>query len=85
VINQFRLGLDRPSQVNNVAIAMQNKINQQGLYYVMRADHTGDTRGQNWYSDLTCLSVDATVAANADALNALFYTGPVPVFRYGGT
>jgi hypothetical protein len=50
----------------------------------MRADHTGDTRGQNWYSDLTCLSVDATVT-NVEALNALFYTGPVPVFRYGGT
>jgi hypothetical protein len=27
----------------------------------MVADHIGDTRGQEWYSDLTCLAIDATV------------------------
>lgn len=31
-----------------------------GLYYVMRADHSGDTRGEEWYTDLTCLAVDAS-------------------------
>ena len=31
-----------------------------GFYRVMSVDHNGDTRGQNWYSDLVCLAVDST-------------------------
>lgn len=95
-INQFRVNLDRPSQVNNTAIALQNSIapnigpdtgnpaDQQGLYYVMVANHSGDTREQNWYTDLTCLAVDATLT-NLDQANALQVTGKTPIFRYGGT
>lgn len=95
-INQFRFNLDYPSQINSTAIALQNKLapnigpstgnpaDQQGLYYVMVANHTGDTREQNWYTDLTCLAVDATLT-NLDQTNALLQTGPNPVFRYGGT
>lgn len=95
-INQFRFGLDLPSQKNNTAIALQNQLapnigpatgnpaDQQGLYYVMVANHTGDTREQNWYTDMTCLSVDATLI-NKDQSNALLTTGQNPVFRYGGT
>lgn len=88
-INQFRFGLDLPSQVSNATIALQNKLapssgDQQGLYYVMVANHTGDTREQNWYTDLTCLAVDATLT-NIDQANALLATGPVPIQRYGGT
>jgi hypothetical protein len=29
-------------------------------HYVMRAEHSGDTRGTQWYTKLTCLAVDAT-------------------------
>jgi hypothetical protein len=29
-----------------------------GLYRVFVAEHTGDTRGQDWYTDLTLLAVD---------------------------
>jgi hypothetical protein len=83
-INQFRFNLDRTAQVTNPAIALQNTTNQQGLYYVMVANHTGDTRGQNWYTDLTCLAVDATVT-NVDQANALLTTSPPPIQRYGGT
>jgi hypothetical protein len=95
-INQFRYALDFPSQTTNTAIALQNQIapnigpntgnpsDQQGLYYIMVANHTGDTRGENWYTDLTCLSVDATLV-NQDQNNALVQTGPNPIFRYGGT
>ncbi|WP_281659634.1 phage protein [Microvirgula aerodenitrificans] len=36
------------------------KINDDGLYYVMVAEYVGDTHGQEWYSRLTCLAVDAT-------------------------
>ncbi|WP_315384779.1 phage protein [Microvirgula aerodenitrificans] len=36
------------------------KINDDGLYYVMVSEYVGDTHGQEWYSRLTCLAVDAT-------------------------
>lgn len=29
-----------------------------GVYRVLVAEHTGDTRGQDWYTDMTCLHVD---------------------------
>lgn len=34
-------------------------VTADGLYRVYVAEHEGDTRGQAWYSDLTCLSIDA--------------------------
>jgi hypothetical protein len=34
-------------------------VTSDGLYRVFVAEHEGDTRGQAWYSELTCLSVDA--------------------------
>jgi hypothetical protein len=88
-INQFRFNLDLQSQKTNTAIAAQNKLapnsgDQKGLYYVMVANSTGDSRGTNWYTDLTCLAVDATLI-NLDQANALTQTGPVPIQRYGGT
>jgi hypothetical protein len=94
LINQFRFDLDQNSQTPNAQTALQNQLapnigpntgnpsDQQGLYYVMVANHTGDTRGQNWYTDLTCLAVDATLATNQS--NALSVkVGPIA--RYGGT
>jgi hypothetical protein len=100
-VNRFRFGLDLPSTATNGAVdqinpvtgqtesfglAAQIKTNSQGLYYVLGADHTGDTRGQNWYTDLTCLAVDATIA-NQDPIKALFNTAPASqvIQRYGGT
>lgn len=34
-------------------------VTADGLYRVFVAEHEGDTRGQAWYSELTCLSIDA--------------------------
>lgn len=34
-----------------------------GFYRVMAVDHDGDTRGQNWYSNMICLAVDSTQPA----------------------
>jgi len=33
-------------------------ITADGLYRVFVASHTGDTRGQPWYTDLVCLAID---------------------------
>lgn len=31
-----------------------------GFYRILVAEHTGDTRGQEWYTDMTCLAIDTT-------------------------
>lgn len=60
-INPYRYGLDVQSQAGNALLASSIKTNADGHYYIMNADHIGDTRANEWYSDLTCLAVDATV------------------------
>ena len=60
-VNQFRYGLENKATPLNALLAQSTtKLNADGLYYCMRAEHTGDTRGQIWYTKLTCLSVDAS-------------------------
>lgn len=70
-INQLRFGLDIQSVGNNKFLQKgAAKLNGDGLYYVMRAEHFGDTRGTAWYTDLTCLSVDATVTPPSSVAQA---------------
>ena len=69
-VNTFRRSLDLPSQKSNIATALQVQTSADGLYYVMRAEHKGDSRGQEWYTDITGLSVDATITSE-DATKAL--------------
>jgi hypothetical protein len=75
-INQFRLGLDITSPVTNPRLVNSvGKINADGLYYVMVANHVGDSRGNDWYTDMTCLAVDATVPMDAAATALLAFSG----------
>lgn len=61
-VNQLRYGLDKGSIVPNIVLQEgATKMNSDGLYYVMRAEHSGDSRGVPWYTDLTCLAVDSTL------------------------
>ena len=65
-INLYRYGLDFASMKGNLTAAdKQLRRNSDGLYYVMAANHSGDTRGNDWYTDLICLAVDATVPMDA--------------------
>ena len=75
-INQFRLDTASLAGVTNANIQRSNKLNGQGLYYVMYAQHTGDTRGNPWYTDLICLSVDATVPNDSVNLGAVGNVAP---------
>jgi hypothetical protein len=81
-IQRYRYNLSINQQATNDMIAASNKINDDGLYYVMVADHMGDTRGNAWFTELTCLAIDATVPIS--------YTGRQgvnnsvgPIKRYG--
>lgn len=35
-----------------------------GFYRLLVVEHSGDTRGNDWYSDLVCLDIDATQPPN---------------------
>lgn len=39
-------------------------ISADGFYRLLVVEHTGDTRGNDWYSDLICLDIDATQPTN---------------------
>lgn len=60
-IQLFKYNLALTSEASNLLSEQSNLINNDGLYYVMIADHTGDTRGNEFYTDLICLAIDATV------------------------
>jgi hypothetical protein len=45
------------------------KVTWDGFYRVYVAEHDGDTRGQAWYSTITCLAIDAS-APSATAVLA---------------
>lgn len=60
-ILQQRYSTSVSGQAQNYYDALAAKTSDDGFYYIMSADHSGDTRGDQWYSDLICLSVDSTV------------------------
>jgi hypothetical protein len=39
-------------------------VTRDGFYRVMVAEHSGDTRGQDWYTDLICLAIDPSTLGN---------------------
>jgi hypothetical protein len=81
-VNTFRRNLDLESQVTNITTALQTQTSADGLYYIMVANHKGDTRGNEWYTEMICLSVDSTVTSDA-ALKALVAQDDATILRYG--
>jgi hypothetical protein len=41
----------------------------EGLYRVIVVEHEGDTRGNEWYSHLTCLSIDPSAPVGASVMS----------------
>lgn len=37
-------------------------VAEDGFYRIVVIDHMGDTRGDSWYSDMVCVSIDETVS-----------------------
>lgn len=58
-LNQIALAKGNTSQINAL---LPTRLNPNGSYYVLVLEHMGDTRGQEWYTNLTCLNID--VSAN---------------------
>jgi hypothetical protein len=79
-INQYRFGLDAASLADNLYLQSVIKQSPTGQYYIMNVAHSGNTRGNEWYTDIVCLAADASIPASA-APNALFAVAPaIPRF-----
>lgn len=61
-IQQYRYGVSLNDQAFNDIIHNQIALDVDGVYKVLISDHYGDSRGGEWYTDVICVSVDATVA-----------------------
>lgn len=60
-ILNFQFPLDVPSQPN---LALVPRTDADGYYVVWFAEHTGDTRGNEWYTDVICLRADTNEINN---------------------
>lgn len=69
-----------PSQLQEAEVVkqkIQNDLNADGLYKVLIADSYGDTRGNEWYTEVICISVDATLTNKAMIDSAVGIPGAI--------
>jgi hypothetical protein len=83
VVNQARMDMTNSdvAQWGNYNLQHGAKVAGDGVYYVMVAEHTGDTRGNPWYTDLTCLAADATQIPSGLLINQLHDVQPQESIR----
>ena len=62
-INRLRFGVDQASVGAQAGLLKQIDTSADGLYYVMDMSHTGDSRGEEWYTDALCLKTDAKITS----------------------
>ena len=60
-VQRYEYSLNVGQQAQNERIQQQAKLQDDGFYYVMVAEHSGDTRGNEYYTEVICLAADATV------------------------
>lgn len=58
LVNKANYNLSYTGVVNN---ALLPSVANDGNYRVLAIDYSGDTRGQDWYCILTCISLDGTL------------------------
>ena len=66
------------SAVNNFidqATGENTALDNDGFYKVYAVNISGDTRGQDWYSNLICVGVNATAPLSGPYINAVASTG----------
>lgn len=64
-IQEFQLSVDYKS------VQYPAPTNADGLYKVIFADHVGDTRGNEWFTDATCMSADGSAAPTNAVIKAV--------------
>jgi len=56
---RFGLAMTKGQIASNFKAHDAIRTSNDGIYCVMLADHSGDTRGNEWYTDVICLSADS--------------------------
>jgi hypothetical protein len=56
-----------PGRLESLPGLLPKVINDDGFYRVLVSEYVGDTRGEPWYSELTCLAIDKTAPADQAA------------------
>lgn len=83
-IQQFEYSIAVDQQADAERQKLQNALDADGHYVVIWIEHFGDTRGNDWYSEATCLAIDATIpkefVTKTTAADPLI---PTPVKPYG--
>lgn len=75
-IQQFRYGLSASNALSNAMAQLATHLNDDGFYYVMLADHVGDTRGEAWQSEFICLAIDTSMPT--EIVSKTFASDPLP-------
>lgn len=60
-VQQYERPVTLSEQGHQQGTVLQNKLDDDGYYYVMLAEHWGDMRGNDYYTEVICLAADATV------------------------
>lgn len=82
-IQQFKASLNYGDLYNTDAYkSLVPPLDNDGFYAVLIHTLTGDTRGQEWYSDLICLSVSATGISQSLAAKGYIPAPQTPVKVY---
>lgn len=55
-VQDFKINLSVPNSAANIPAP----LTADGVYYVLVAEHSGDTRGVDWYTSLLCINMDVT-------------------------
>ncbi|WP_186010908.1 phage protein [Burkholderia gladioli] len=81
-IQRFEFGLGIRDQPQNRFNANSNRLNnasgKYGYYRVMVAEHSGDTRGEDWTTHVICIAVDAVAARDLLGKSTPNFIAPPP-------
>lgn len=83
-IQQYRYGVGVLDAERNLWVNASAKIDADGFYKVLVANHVGDTRGNEWYTDVIGISIDDSVPIPKGVIPQTGGVGPVgPVKPFG--
>ncbi|HEJ2441834.1 TPA: hypothetical protein SLZ45_003360 [Burkholderia multivorans] len=78
---EYSLTVSKNAVESNLNIQRYGRLNNDGVYKILVAEHEGDTRDKPWYTTLTCIDVDLSVSAGLVTKSSV--AGPGPVKPWG--
>ncbi len=78
---EYSLTVSDNAVESNLNIQGYGRLNNDGVYKILVAEHEGDTRDNPWYTTLTCIDVDLSVSAGLVTKGSV--AGPGPVKPWG--